>query len=245
METKPFRSISIHTLALIGLCLSQLVLHSAEEARPHAAGTWKWTVTTPDGQAISAMVILKQDGEKLTGTYNSRIGENSFGEAPIQAAKISGREISFKVVRKINDQEFTLNYGGKIEGDRIKGSVVIGDGDQKFDWDAKREPSKLDPTGTWKWSMARSNGEKMEATMKLKLESEKLTGTIAGGDFSVEIENGRLNGDEIAFQTTIDRDGQKIVAKSKGKVMAAMIKGSVEFDVNGETRTREWEAQRE
>jgi len=218
---------------------------SAQTDKPNAAGTWKWTVTTPDGQAINAQVVLKQDGEKLSGAYNSRIGENSFGEISIQEGKLKGKDVSFTVLRKINDQTFTLKYEGKLDSDRIKGSVVIADGDQKFDWNAKREPSKLDPTGTWRWSMPRSNGEKMEATLKLKLEGEKLTGNISGGEFSVEIENGRLNGDEITFQTTIERDGAKFVAKSKGKLAAAQIKGTVEFETDGEKRTREWEAQRE
>lgn len=245
MKTEPRRCALICILALMGLSVPSLAAQTDKEERPNATGTWKWTVTTPDGQSINASVVLKQDGAKLTGTYSSRIGETSFGETPIQEGKLSSKDISFMVVRKINDQAFTLKYDGKLEGDRIKGSVVIADGDQKFDWNAKREPSKLDPTGTWKWSMTRQNGEKMEATLKLKLEGEKLTGNISGGDLSVEIENGRINGDEITFQTTVERDGAKFVAKSRGKLAAALIKGTVEFETNGETRSREWEAQRE
>lgn len=245
MKNKRIVPILICFVALFSPTAPKLAAQSDKQDRPNASGTWKWVVSTPDGQMIQAMVALKQDGEKLTGTYNSRIGENSFGETPVHEGKISGRDISFKVIRKLNDQEFTLSYGGKIDGDRIKGSVVIGDGDQKFEWDAKREPAQLDPTGAWKWSMTRSNGEKMEATMKLKLESGKLTGSIASGDFSTEIDNGRINGDEITFQTTVDRDGQKFVAKSKGKITASKIKGTVEFETDGEKRVREWEAQKE
>jgi hypothetical protein len=242
MKTKPWRPALIGAATVMALFASQL---SAQTDKSNAAGTWKWTVTTPDGQAINASVVLKQDGEKLTGTYNSRMGENSFGETPIQEGKLKGKDVSFTVVRKINDQSFTLKYDGKLDGNQIKGSMAIADSDQKFDWNAKREPSKLDPTGAWRWSMTRSDGEKMEATMKLKLEVEKLTGNISGGEFSVEIENGRINGDEITFQTTLERDGAKFVAKSKGKLAAAQIKGTVEFETDGEKRTREWEARRE
>ena len=244
MKTKLTLSISL-VMALIGFCVPQLSAQTPKSERPNSAGTWKWSLATPDGQTINASVVLKQDGEKLTGTYNSAIGENSFGETPIQEGKVSGKDISFKVTRKINDQSILLKYEGQLDGDRIKGSIVIAEGDQKFDWNAKRESSKLDLTGTWRWSMTRSNGEKTEASMKLKLEGEKLTGTISGGDLNVELENGRINGDEIAFQTTIDRDGQKFVAKSKGKVSGKTIKGTVEYETGGETRTREWEAQRE
>lgn len=240
MKTKLIPSILPCAAILICFSAAAFAAEEVKRERPNAAGTWKWSVTTPDGQTFESSATLKQDAEKLTGTYKGRLGD-----ASIEDGKISGNNLSFKVTRKLDDQTITLKYEGKLDGDRIKGSITVGDGDRTVEWNAKRESSKVDLTGTWKWNMTRQNGEKMEATMKLKLEGEKLTGTITGNDWTVELENGRISGDEIAFQTTVERDGTKFVAKSKAKVAGNMIKGTAEFAVDGETRTREWEAQRQ
>ena len=41
------------------------------------------------------------------------------------------------------------------------------------------QDKKADPTGTWKWETER-NGQKRETVLKLKLDGDKLTGTITG-----------------------------------------------------------------
>lgn len=240
MKLKLFTWAPICVIGLVGLSLTGFSADSAKSERPNAAGTWKWTITTQDGQTFESSATLKQDGEKLTGSYQGR-----GGEAAIEEGAIKGSAVSFKVTRKRDDQTFVIKYEGKLDGDKIKGNVEVGNADRTFEWNAKREASKSNPTGTWAWSMARDNGQKMEATLKLKAEGDKLTGSVAGGDWTVEIENGRVKGDEISFQTSHDRDGQKIVAKSKGKISGNAIKGTVEFSVDGEARTRDWEAQRQ
>ena len=42
------------------------------------------------------------------------------------------------------------------------------------------QDKKHDPTGTWKWETERG-GQKRETTLKLKLDGDKLTGTITAG----------------------------------------------------------------
>ncbi len=240
MKTSLLLRRSFGLLALLGLALTGRAAETAKPTPAQAAGTWKWSVSMQDGQSFDAAVALKQDGEKLTGTYTGRLGE-----APIEDGKVSGNTVAFKVTRKRDDQTFTIKYEGKIDGDRIKGAATVSEGDRTFEWNAKREASKIDPTGTWKWSMARQDGEKMEATLKLKLEGQKLTGTVSSGDWSVDLEKGQLQGDEISFQTTIERDGAKFIAKSKGKIKGSTIKGKVEFTTDAEPRVRDWEAQKQ
>jgi hypothetical protein len=64
---------------------------------------------------------LKQDGEKLTGTYKGR-----FGESPLEGA-VKGKEIKFTVKVNAQGQEFKLEYAGTVEGDTMKGKVKLGD----------------------------------------------------------------------------------------------------------------------
>ena len=110
---------------------------------------------------------------------------------------------------------------------------------------AARAQGKADPTGTWKWKVQFGDNE-FEQTLKLKHEGDKLTGTITGRDGQErKIEDGKFKDDEVSFQVTRERDGQKFVIKYKGKVSGDTIKGKTEFNVGGETRDRDWEAKRE
>jgi hypothetical protein len=108
------------------------------------------------------------------------------------------------------------------------------------------EDKKVDPTGTWKWSFTSPNGNTMSQTLKLKMEGEKLTGTVTGrNNQETAIEAAKMTADELTFQVTRDRNGEKIVSKYKGKVTADTIKGTIESNWGGENRSREWEAKKE
>jgi hypothetical protein len=110
---------------------------AAEKAKGDATGNWKSSFKTPQGQTIVTSYKLKQDGEKLTGTVIGRDKK----EVKIDKGSVKDGKVSFDVTREFNGQKFTMNYGGKIEGDSIKGKISFTRGDQtrSFPWEAKRE----------------------------------------------------------------------------------------------------------
>lgn len=77
-------------------------------------GKWTGQVQGPQG-AMDITIVLKADGEKLTGTYASQLGE-----APIKEGSIKGDAVAFKVEREFNGTKFTLVYKGKLAGDELK-----------------------------------------------------------------------------------------------------------------------------
>ncbi|HEV2394705.1 MAG TPA: hypothetical protein VG146_20325 [Verrucomicrobiae bacterium] len=87
-------------------------------------------------------------------------------------------------------------------------------------------------------------------TLKLKTEDGKVTGSISqpgrqGGEPRVtDIKDGKLKGDEVSFSVTREFNGNSFTMKYSGKVSADTIKGKIEFERNGETRSRDWEAKR-
>jgi len=101
------------------------------------SGSWKWKVTTPNGDAIDISLKLELKDGKLAGTYSSR-----FGDAPITEASFKDDAIAFSVEREFDGNKFTIKYQGKLDGDSIKGSLELpgfGDGDPtKMDWNATR-----------------------------------------------------------------------------------------------------------
>lgn len=108
-----------------------------------------------------------------------------------------------------------------------------------------------DVNGTWTWSTpGRDGGEPRKSTMTLKADGEKLTGTVAspgreGQTRETAIANGKIKGDEITFEVAREFQGNKVVAKYSGKVAGDTIKGKIETERDGNTRSRDWEAKRE
>lgn len=110
---------------------------------------------------------------------------------------------------------------------------------------AARADDKPNPTGTWKWSVTTANGQTRESTLKLKLEGDKLTGTMLGrNNQETPIEDAKYKDGQISFKVTRERNGQKFTTKYSGKVSGETIKGKTESERGGQTQSRDWEAKR-
>jgi hypothetical protein len=103
----------------------------AADEKGSATGTWKWTRKSPEGEEQEITATLKQDGDKLTGTIASPLGE-----VEISDGKVKDGQLSFQ----INVGEAVIKFNGKVTGDRIKGKIERDAGGEKrtLDWDAKR-----------------------------------------------------------------------------------------------------------
>jgi hypothetical protein len=108
-----------------------------------------------------------------------------------------------------------------------------------------RSDDKADPTGTWKWSVT-FNNQTRDVTLKLKLEGDKLTGTMSGrNNTETAIEDASFKDGTVAFSVTRERNGQKRTTKYNGKLDGDTIKGKAEFQRDGQTQSRDWEAKRD
>ena len=118
--------------------------------------------------------------------------------------------------------------------------------DDKKTEDKKADAKKGDPTGTWKWEVDRQ-GQKVPMTLTLKLDGDKLTGSMPGrNNTETKIEDGKFKDGEISF--TITRTGMndmKFVTKYTGKVDGDTLKMTAESERNGEKTKRDIEAKRE
>ena len=79
--------------------------------------TGKWTAEVPGRQGNTQTVTFnfKADGSNLSGTMAT-----PRGEVQISDGKVDGNNISFNVVRKMQDNEITIKYKGVVDGDSIK-----------------------------------------------------------------------------------------------------------------------------
>src|SRR5258708_6852844 len=197
-------------LMFAALALAVITTFGADST---AVGTWRWSLAGQNGETI---LKLKQDGEKLTGSYT-----NFAGNAEIADGSLKDSQVTFKVKRERNGQSFVINYSGKLSGDKITGKCQfdVNGETRTLEWEAKRDTAKAAAaSGNWNTALILGDGNRIEGTLKLKQDGEKLTGVTVRNENETQIQEGKIAGDEITFKVVRDRDGRKVTAKYKGKI---------------------------
>jgi hypothetical protein len=90
-----------------------------------------------------------------------------------------------------------------------------------------------DVAGKWQAETKRRDGEVMTMTYDFKVAGESLTGTITSPRGEREISEGKVNGDEIAFATKVEMQGETRKLLYKGKVDGDELKLTMSSE-NGE-----------
>jgi len=117
----------MRTLAVLALSIFASLV-SAEPA--NVAGKWNVTLQL---ESITGhpVILLKQDGEKLTGTYEGRYGQSEL------KGSIKEKEIEFTVSIVAEGMQTQGVFAGKVDGDTMGGEVSYeGAGDGT--WSATR-----------------------------------------------------------------------------------------------------------
>lgn len=85
-------------------------------------GKYKGTVTLPNGDTRENTMTLKTDGEMVSGSIASQMGESKFDNGTVK-----GDEVAFTVVRNFGGDDITFHYKGKVSGDKIVFKVSAGE----------------------------------------------------------------------------------------------------------------------
>jgi hypothetical protein len=92
---------------------------AAATPAPSIVGTWEFTRETQQGTRTNTLKI-KPD---MTGTYAGRDSE-----FPVTDLKVNGDQVTFKVTLKFNDNEFPMDFKGRLEGKTLKGEFTTSRG---------------------------------------------------------------------------------------------------------------------
>jgi hypothetical protein len=95
---------------------------SKDAAKVDLSGTWNVSVELPNMTATPTLV-LKQDGEKLTGDYVS----TQYGKFPITGT-VKGSDVTLSFVMNIEGNALNVAYAGTVDKDgALSGTVTYGD----------------------------------------------------------------------------------------------------------------------
>lgn len=112
---------------------------AADDKVVDPVGTWKCEYEI-GGMKRTAALTIKKDGDKLAGTMSWPNQK----ETKLKDLKRKDDTLTFSAVRKIMDNEITVEYNLTIAGDKLKGkgAVEIGGEKREFDIEGKREKDK-------------------------------------------------------------------------------------------------------
>lgn len=197
-----------------------------------AAGTWKLTVETPNGTR-ERTVVLKQDGDKLTGTAT---GPND-QQTALEGVSLKGKELRFTLSFDRNGQTVKRTYVATLNGDTLTGTIEGGNQTRSFTGKREAAPAvaATATAGVWKLTV-QAPDQTYHPTVTLVQEGEKWSGKFAvegGGeqplkeltvkgnqvDFKVDLQ---FNGNDVhlAFSGTVDGDKLKGTMEANGQAMA-------------------------
>jgi hypothetical protein len=108
------RMILVSALAIGSLSLP------AVAADVDVTGSWTMNVELQIGSG-SPVFELTQKGADVSGTYKGQLGE-----APV-TGKVKGNDVELQYTLSAQGMELTVTYAGTVEGNSIKGKVLMGE----------------------------------------------------------------------------------------------------------------------
>ena len=205
-------------------------------------GSWDITIESPQGKRDSVLVI-KQDGGKLTGAMKSPRGER-----PLDSVKLDGSDITFVMTANVQGQDMVMTYKGKVDKDSMKGDADFG-GFASGSWSAVPHKEGAAPapaaapqaastgaaniSGVWNFAVETQAGSG-SPTFTFKQDGENLTGSYKG-QFGEAPLTGTVKGADVKFTVKVNAQGQDLTITYTGKIDGKdSMKGSANFGEMGE-----------
>ncbi len=119
------------TVAMCGLVVIEL---PASATAANITGTWEVTIhyPPPDGD-YQATYVLKQDGEKITGTYHGM-----YGPADVTGT-IKSADVVLTVTVNVRDSPQTARFSGKVSSATKMSGMVTGTSNEPRKWSAEKK----------------------------------------------------------------------------------------------------------
>lgn len=215
---------------------------SAAAQSASVVGSWDITIESPQGKRDS-MLVIKQDGGKLTGAMKSPRGER-----PLDSVKVEGNDITFVMTANVQGQDMVFTYKGKIDKDSMKGDADFG-GFATGSWSAVPHKEGAAPapaaapqapsggaaniSGVWNFAVETQAGSG-SPTFTFKQDGENLSGTYKG-QFGEAPLTGTVKGADVKFTVKVNAQGQDLTITYTGKIEGKdSMKGSASFGEMGE-----------
>jgi hypothetical protein len=189
--------------------------------------TGKWTSEFESQVGHLKYVFqLKADGDKITGKAHRESSEAK-SDQDVQNGKIDGDNISFSETLHVQEQDITIEYSGKIEGDELKLTRKVGDFGSMNIVAKRAKPDVAAVSGKWRAEFDTQIG-KQKYLFTLQADGNTVSGKANAeiGDQKIEtpLSEGKINGSEVTFVENMEFNGAPIRIDYKGSLDGDQIK---------------------
>jgi len=205
------------------------------------AGTYRWT-HDEGGETVKNALVINYDGKLVTGVYKGRI------EKSIEAAKLDGDKLTFKFDAEYQGIKMEVKFDASVKSDELDGKVLItADGQtQEYPWTAKRSLESEDVLGTWSIKITTSEGRTVEPEIKVTKDGSNLKGTYRtkGIEKDFEARDLKVSDQQLSFTVAGQANDTQFTVKYTGRPRGDKMSGKVDYDLNGNTGSIDFEATR-
>ena len=203
---------------------------SAQSGPSDPSGTWRWKYDLNGTTREDALSLFIEDG-KVTGVFQGVSGK----PINVKDAKLKDDQLSCTVEYTHEQQSVSLAFSGKIKKDDLDGTVAVSTdgGTEEYPWTPKRSVRLDDVIGQWN-IVIDADGNKLEPSIVITKSGDKLLGkyTVAEGTV-VDATNLRIRENYLEFHMETTIQGRVIKADYSGRPYGNLIKGKIQYDLDG------------
>ncbi len=213
-------------------------------------GKWNVVSKSPDGQEYPSTLDVTEDGGALKAKATSRLGA-----IDLTSVAFDGEKLSFEITLPIegNSVAFTVNAEFK-DGNKLVGRWKTRDADFTGEWTASREapaapavaakpaaaavppptstpaappahPAAGGLSGKWYAVSTTPNDGQRSIQLEIAADGNKLTGKLHFRRGSIDIQNGKAEGNKIEFTFPFPTGGDDVQVKVEAEVVHEVLKG--------------------
>jgi hypothetical protein len=216
---------------------------AADDKAVDPVGMWKCEYEI-GGMKRTSTLTIKKDGDEFAGAMSWPDQK----ETKLKDLKLKDGALTFSALRKIMDNEITVEYKLTIDGDKLKGkgSTEFGGQKREFDIEGKREKDeKTDPVGTWKCEYE-IGGMKRTSTLTIKKDGDEFAGTMSWPDQKeTKLKDLKLKDGALTFSAVREIMDNKFNVDYKLTIDGDKLKGKGAVETGGEKREFDIEGKRE
>lgn len=233
---------AILQLLSLAVLFSISSIASAQSGPSDPSGTWRWKYDINGTTREDALSLFVEDG-KVTGVFQGVSGK----PINVKDAKLKDDQLSCTVEYTHEQQSVSLAFTGKIKKDDLEGTVTVSTdgGTEEYPWTPKRSVRIDDVLGQWN-IVIDADGNKLEPSIVITKSGDKLLGkyTVAEGTV-VDATNLRIRENYLEFHMEITIQGRVIKADYSGRPYGNLIKGKIQYDLDGNEGEIEFSAKRQ
>jgi hypothetical protein len=215
---------------------------SAQSGPSDPSGTWRWKYDLNGTTREDALSLFVEDG-KVTGVFQGVSGK----PINVKDAKLKDDQLSCTVEYTHEQQSVSLAFSGKIKKDDLDGTVAVSTdgGSEEYPWTPKRSVRLDDVIGQWN-IVIDADGNKLEPSIVITKSGDKLLGkyTVAEGTV-VDATDLRIRENYLEFHMETTIQGRTIKADYSGRPYGNLIKGKIQYDLDGNEGEIEFSAKRQ